>query len=472
MRVSWVSYGPACLPAPLSHETGADATDGETTLRAFLSSLLTLALLALAAPPAAALSLIRDAEIEATLKRITNPLLRVSGLSPFTVRIYIVNDRGLNAFVAGGQSIFINSGMIMRLDGVDQLRSVIAHEIGHITGGHLTRRDEALKGARGVAVIGMLGSALAAASGSSAAGIALMATSQQAAMRTALAHSRAEEAAADQSGLRYMAAAGADPSAVLDVQRIFRGQEVLSGSRGDAYARTHPLWHERMALLEARVAELPAGRPPSEEDVYWHARMVAKFKGFMDNPTQTLRAYPESDTSEPAMLARAVAWHRLPDPARAVAAADALIAARPDDPYYHELRGQFLLEAGRAGPAAGSYRQAVALAPNEALILGGLGRALLNIGEPGADREARDVLARSVSLDKADVGVLRDLALAEARLGNDGAAALATAERHLIEGRFNDAMRQASRASDLLPTGGPGWRQAQDVLTIARRAQN
>lgn len=449
----------------------AEAQPTEAMLRTILAIVM-FAALALGSGPATALSLIRDAEIEATLKRVANPLLRISGLSPAIVRIYIVNDRELNAFVAGGQNIFINAGMVMRLDSVDQLRSVIAHEIGHITGGHLARRDAALKGARGIAVIGMLGAALAAAGGASEAGMAVMAASQQAAMRSALAHSRAEEASADQAGLRYLAAAGADPGAMLEVQQLFRGQEVLSSARANSYARTHPLWHERFALIEARIAELPDGQPPADEDVYWHARMVAKFKGFMDDPSQTLRAYPESDTSEPAMLARAVALHRLPDPARAIAAADALIEVRPEDPYYHELRGQFLLEAGRAAPAAASYREAAALAPSEALMLAGLGRSLLNMDDAAANAEARDVLARSAAYDKANAGVLRDLALAEARLGNNGAAALATAERHLLEGRFNDAMRQAARASDLLPRGGPGWRQAQDVLTVARRAQN
>ncbi len=431
-------------------------------------------LAAFAGTPAAAapLALIRDAEIEATLDRVAAPLLRAAGLNPATVRIYIVNDRELNAFVAGGQNIFIHSGLIMRLKTVDQLRSVIAHEIGHITGGHIARRDQALRGARGIALIGMLGGALAAAGGAPDAGVAIATGSQQAAMRSALAHSRAEEAVADQSGLRYLAASGSDPQAMLEVLELFRGQEILMSTRMDPYARTHPLWHERMALIEDRIARLPRGDGPSASDVHWHARMVAKFKGFLDSPAQTLRNYPASDTSEYAALARAVAYHRRPDPARALASADALIAARPEDPYYHELRGQFLLEAGRAAPAAQSYRRAVALAPDEPLILGGLGRALLNMNERAADAEARQVLARSASLDKANSGVLRDLALAEARMGNDGAAALATAERHLLEGRFPDAARQAGRASDLLPTGSPGWRQAQDVITLSRRAQN
>lgn len=222
-------------------------------------------------------------------------------------------------------------------------------------------------------------------------------------------------------------------------------------------------------LLESRVAEQKPAPPPDPAEVYWHARMVAKFKGFMQTPGQVLRAYPASDGSEAATLARAVAYHREPSLKRALAQVDALIAARPEDPYYHELRGQFLLEAGQAQAAAASYGRAVALAPKEPLILGGYGRALLNAGQP---QEAVEALRRSATMDKANPEVLRDLALAEAQLGNEGAAALATAERFLIAGRFQDALRQATLAERALPRGSPGWRRAEDAITMARRALN
>ncbi len=436
-----------------------------------VAGLLALVVTALAAgPAAAALSLIRDAEIEHSLERIAWPLFRAAGVNPASVHLYIVEDREPNAFVAGGQNIFIHTGMLTELDTVDQLRAVIAHELGHITGGHLARRDQGMQGARGVAAIGMLGAAAAAVGGSPQAAVAIAATASQAAGRTALAYGRTEEASADQAGLRYLAAAGSDPQAMLDVLDHFRGQEALLGNYADPYAQNHPLWSDRIALIEDRVAKMPPGEPPDAETTYWHARMVAKLDAFLASPAQTLRRYPPSDASEPAQLARAVAWHRRPDPTKARAAIDELIAARPDDPYYLELKGQFLLEAGQAAEAADAYRQAVALAPKEPLILGGLGRALLNMSDDGNTVEARDVLARSFAADKANADVLRDLALAEARLGNEGAAALATAERFTLEGRFKDASRSAARASALLPEGSPGWRRAEDISSIAKRA--
>lgn len=433
---------------------------------------LAAALAVVAAAPAAALTLIRDAELEATMRRMADPLIRSALLSPPSVRLYLVQDQTPNAFVAGGQNIFLHTGLVTELDTPDQLRAVIAHELGHITGGHQTRRDEALQGARGIAAIGMLGAAAVAVAGTPEASIAIATGAGQVASRSMLAYSRGEEASADQAGLGFLTAAGGDPQAMIAVLKHFRYQELLSGVYGATSAGVdHPLWSERLSLLEEKAAKLPKGKGPSDEDIYWHARMVAKLDGFLLPPAEVLRLYPESDASEPAMLARAVAWHRKPAPARATQAMEALLAVRPDDPYYLDLKAQMRLESGDARGAVVAARQAVALAPREPLILGNLGRALLNTGDASETREARDALARSAELDRANAAVLYDLALAEARLGNDGAAALATAERYTLEGRFPDAYRNAVRAADLLPQGSPGWRRAQDLLRVTKRTK-
>ena len=453
----------------MSHETRRRATEAALTLFTRILAVLMLCLITL---PAAAQSLIRDAEIERTLQRIAYPLFRAAAVSPSSVRIYIVDDPEPNAFVAGGSNIFVNTGLLTDLGSMDEVQAVIAHELGHLTGGHQVTRGATVAGAKVFGVLGVLGAAAATVAGSPEAGLAIAAGSTQAAMRNVLAHTRAEESAADQSGLRYLSAAGADPQAMLRVLDHFRGQDaMLGGYNVDAYAQSHPLWSERIALIEDRAAKLPPGKPPSPEDDYWYRRMVAKLDAFLGSPATTLRKYPESDTSEPARLARAVAWHRRPDPAKAAAAIDALIAIRPDDPWYNELKGQFLLETGKAAPAAAAYRRAAELAPEEPLVLAGLGRSLLNEDAAGTTKEARDVLARAEALDRVgDPGMLRDLALAEARLGHDGAAALATAERFSLTSDWRDAARNAQRAADLLPYGSPGWQRAQDLVTISTRA--
>lgn len=433
---------------------------------------LTALLAALTASPAFALSFIRDAEIEATLHRIADPIFRAASLNPGSVDLYIVNDPEMNAFVAGGQNIFIHSGMLTKLDSIDQLRAVIAHETGHITGGHLARRDSGTASARNLAIFGMIGAAAVAVAGSPDAGVAIAAGSQQLATRNMLAYSRGEEASADQAGLRYMAAAGGDPEAIIEVLRMFEGQEALLAAQMDPYAQTHPMSSDRIAMLEQRAAKYPKPPPPDSSDVYWYNRMVAKLEAFLASPRQTLRKYPPVDTSEMAALSRAIAYHREPDISRGVAQMNALVALRPEDPFYLELKGQFLLESGHAEAAVKAYRAAAIEAPKQALILGGLGRALLNTDDPNNNPEARDVLRRSVALDRQNPDVLRDLAFAEARLGNEGAAALATAERYMLVGDPRDTLRSAEYAAARLPVGSPGWRRAEDMITMARRAIN
>ena len=342
---------------------------------------------------------------------------------------------------------------------------MIAHELGHITGGHLTRRDQALRGGAASRPSACSGARRRRRAASRRRASPSPPERRRSPHRSALAYSRAEEASADQAGLRYLAAAGSDPQAMLDVLDHFRGQDALLGAYVDPYAQSHPLWSERIALIEDRVAKLPPGGPPPDEDVYWHARMVAKLDAFLGSPAQTLRKYPDSDGSEAALLARAIAWHRRPDPARADAAMEALLAARPDDPYYLDLEGSSCSRAARRRPAAEAYRQAVALAPKEPLILGGLGRALLNMDDDARDGGgARRAGALRRGATRPTAAVLRDLALAEARLGNEGAAALATAERFTLEGASRDADRNAARAAALLPEGSPGWRRARISL--------
>ena len=296
--------------------------------------------MALAAGPAAARGLIRDAEIEHTLRRIANPLFRAAGVNPATVEIYIVNDREPNAFVAGGQNIFINTGLLTELGSVDELRAVIAHELGHITGGHLARRDEALRGVRGMAAIGMLGALAAAAAGVPEASVAIATghgaggAPQRAGLqprrggerrpgRPALPRGRGQRPAGDARRARPLPRPGraalgrprrplrAEPS---DVERAHGADR---GPGGEAAARA----------------------APSAEDAYWHARMVAKLDAFLGSPAQTLRKYPERDGSEAAALARAIAWHRRPDPARADAAMQALLRGAAGRPLLPRPRG-------------------------------------------------------------------------------------------------------------------------------------
>ena len=270
--------------------------------------------------------------------------------------------------------------------------------------------------------------------------------------------------------MRYLVAAGINPQASVDVLNIFRGQEVLSIGRQDPYVLSHPLTSTRLSRMKSHAARYK-DRPTTQVAGvdYWYARMVAKFDGFTGNPAHNLRKLKKNDTSEIATLTRAIAYHRLPKPKKAVAYASKLTQLRPRDAYYHELKGQILLESGQASAAVASYRRAAQLAPKEALILGGLGHALLSVNTGPASKEALSVLKRAYARDPLDGRTLRNLAVAYARSGQKGMASVVTAERYALQSNFKQAELHAKRAQALLPRGSVGWLKADDILGAATR---
>ena len=412
-------------------------------------------------------SLIRDSEIEQTLNRLSTPIFRAAGLAPQTVDLYIIHDRSLNAFVTGGRNIFLHTGLLIELDTPEELLGVIAHEVGHITGGHEARRAINLRNARGPALVGLLLGLAVGVAGGGEAGAAIAAGSQGVVERSLLKYNRAEEAAADQAGISYLTRAGIDPAGLLKVIERFRGQEVLAIGNLDPYVLTHPLGTERYSLLERRIAEnRKASYPLDAEQLYWYRRMQAKLSGFLDSPEWVLERVENAEETEFTLLRKAVALHRVPDTNGALSAMDRLIAMRPNDPFYIELKGQILLESRRPEQALTEYRRAVALAPNEPLIKAGLGRTLLQFGTKAANAEALKILQDARNDDLADAAVLRDLATAYERAGDTGMATLATAERYALVGNVSSAVSLATRSAAMLPEGSPGWLRSQDILKL------
>ena len=443
--------------------------------RIFLNAACLVAALTFACG-ASAQTIIRDAEVERTIGRLAAPIFKAAGVPADSVNVYIVSDPNLNAFVFGGRNMVFNTGLLTRIEAPEALMSVIAHETGHITGGHLTRRAVNARNLQGPATAGLLLALIAgAAAGSGELAVAGALGTQQAAQRSFLAYTRSEEASADQAGVNYLEGAGIDPAYALDVLKIFRGQEVFQAGTVDPYALTHPLSSERISLLESRAANTRVRGGKVDADLsYWHLRMRAKLSAFLNRPTRTLAQLDESGEpdDEIALLRRAIALHVLPDPQSALQSVDKLIALRPSDPYYHELKGQILFESGRGAEAVGPYRKAVELAPSEALIRGGLGRAILALNDPARLDEALEELEEANRNGAAEASVLRDLALAYARKGDNGKASLATAERYALTGSPRDALIHASRALDQLPVGSPGWLRADDIRAVAERALN
>ena len=415
------------------------------------------------------LSLIRDAEIETTIRTYATPIFEAAGLSAADIRIHLVKDGRLNAFVANGLNLFLHTGLIQRTDDPTELVGVIAHETGHIAGGHLVRVRDELANATVQALLGAaLGAAAAIATGEGGVGAAIAMGSQEMAKRNFLQYTRGQESGADQAALRFLDATGISSRGLLQFLEVLADQELLSSTRQDPYLRTHPITQERVEVTREHVerSRFSNAKPPAE----WlelHARMRAKLDGFLLPPQTVLSRYSADDKGVPARYARAVAYYRQPDLGKALPLIDGLISERPQDPYFHELRGQMLFENGRIAEALPSYQRAVQLAPNAALLRQELARALIETQDPQRIAAAIANLNEATRLEPNSPWTWRLLGIAYGRDGQMGMASLALAESALLRGARNEAMAQADRAKRSLQQGSASWLRADDIKRAA-----
>ena len=432
---------------------------------------LALVSLALMTRPALAQQILRDAETEAFMADMSAPLVKAAGMTPKNVQVLVINDPEINAFVAGGQYVWVHSGLIAQADNVNQLQGVVAHELGHIEGGHIIRSGEGIKDATSVTLLSLVLGAAAIAAGGAEAGMGIMGLGQQAAMSKFLAFSRAQESSADLAGARYLHSAWISGRGSLEFFKKLQNQEYrLAIPQDNSYGRTHPLSGERISVLREVYEVDPAwDRPVDPQLEARFERIKAKLIGFVSEPQQTLIKYPESDQSLPAHYARAYAWHKSAYPQKALAEADALLAAAPHDPYFLELKGQILLESGRPADAIAPLREAVKIT-NQPLISVLLSHALIATEDPANFAEAEQVLRVAVQRDRENPFAWYQLGVVYERRGDTPRAALATAERYAMMGDHNLALRSADVAVQGLQPGTVDYLRAQDIAMTSRAA--
>ena len=435
----------------------------------------TLALLAglslLAAQPAQAQSVLRDAETEALLNDMAAPLVEAAGLEPGNVEIVLINDPTINAFVAGGQAVYIHSGLIDAADSADEVQGVIAHELGHITGGHVIRVGEGMKAASNISILSLLAGLAAAVAGSGDAAMAAIMAGQRAAIGKFLAFNRAQESSADAAGAQYLSDAGISGRGSIDFFKKLRSMEFRLGIPQDdesAFTRTHPLSGDRIALLRETYSADPAWDKPVDPALQKRfERVKAKLYGYLAEPGYTLRAFPEGQDSVPARYARAYAWHKEARIEQALAETESLLADAPDDPYFLELKGQVLLESGKPEQALDPLRRASELTGNQPLIAGMFGHALIATEDEANYPEAERVLRASVARDRLNPFAWYQLGVVYAARGDMPRARLASAEQQVMRRDYFEALRSARVAEAGLPRGSPDWLRAQDVALQA-----
>lgn len=413
-------------------------------------------------------SLIRDTEIEEILHHDADPIFAAAGLDPKNVRILIVGDKSLNAFATQGLQMGLNTGLILQTENPNQLRGVIAHETGHLAGGHPIRSDEMMRAGLKPMILTMGLGILAALAGSPDGGAALIANSQYAGALGALGYSREQESRADQAGAGFLEATGQSGRGLVEFFDNFRYQEVFDQARRYAYFRSHPLSSERIEVLRSRVERQPHySAVDTPEDIAQHEVMKAKLEGFL-NPQVALMKYKETDASFPARYARAIAYYQMKDPDRSLKLIDGLIQDNPDNPYLWELKGQVLFEFNRVAEAEEPQRKSVALKPDAALLRVNLGQTLINLNDPAKVEEGVKELKRSLLNEPDNTVAWRLLAQAYDKQNKDGEARLATAEQYFSLGAVREARVFAMRARELLRKDTPDWRRATDIVLASR----
>ncbi len=430
--------------------------------------------LCLAIEPAAAqgINLIRDTEIERVLKSYEDPIATAAGLDPAAIKIYLVNDPTINSFVAEGQNIFVNTGLFLQLNTPNQVIGVMAHESGHIAGGHLIRDTSAVAKASVPMLIGMAVGIGAMIAGAGNAGMGAMALGEQAAQAQFLAFSRVQEATADQMGQRFLRATHQSGEGMVDVFEKLANESAMAGAYKNPFISDHPADRERIDLLQ-RLADASPYRDvkDSPETTHEFHMIQAKLAGYLGDVNEVLERYPLSDKSEEAHYARAIAYFRKPQLDLALAEINSLIKDEPKNPYFYEVLGQIYVSMGQPEKGIGPYQRAVDAEPDAPLLRVALASAQLATERPALAKPALDNLKIALQQENDDTFAWYETAEAYSALGNQPMADLSTAEQFYHAGVAKKAAYFAKRAARKLTQGSPDWERANDIVAVAGPAK-
>jgi predicted Zn-dependent protease len=414
---------------------------------------------------------VRDAEAEGLLYEYLRPIMKAAGVQMPDVRL--VPSDAFNAFVTDHDHMFVNVGTIIQTETPNELIGVLAHETGHIANedvAHLTQQMEDTKAALLIgSLLGVGAAAAGAATGSQGvggAGTTILSAGGSIAERSLLSFRREQESAADRNAIKYLTATKQSGAGMLATMQRLANQSLLISQSANPYLQSHPMPRERVIQIEALIAKSPyLGAKDSADLQRRHDLVRAKLVGFTWTSDKVLRRYPMSDQSLPAKYARAILAYRTGKPAEAQKQIDALIAANPGDPYFHELKGQSLLDVGNQAAAVASFRKAVALAPNSSILKILLGQAIIAGNRASDAPEVIKMLTPAVQKEPDMAIGYRSLARAYALTNDIAMAQLATAQGLFAEGNYGEAREQAARAQAKLKRGSPAWLRADDIVS-------
>jgi predicted Zn-dependent protease len=418
---------------------------------------------------------LRDTETEQLLREYTRPILRAAGLEKQNIQMVIINQGVFNAFVADGRRIFVNYGAILQSETPNQIIGVMAHETGHLAGGHLAKMREQMAQAQTQMIIAMLLGAGAMVAGAKSggsgggltnAGAAMFSAQGEVIRRNLLSYVRQQEENADKAGVKFLNATGQSARGMWETFKRFTDESLFAARGADPYVQSHPMPAQRVAALEELARSSPHWDKKDDPALQQRHDMVrAKISAFMERQDTVYRRYPLSNNSLPARYARAITTYLHGDLRSALTQIDALIQQQPNNPYFHEVRGQALLEGGKPQDAIAPLKRAVQLSNNSPLIEMLLGQALVATNNNAYTDEAISILRAAVAREtEAPIGYMQ-LAMAYGRKGDYAQADLASAQAAYLRGDSKTARDLASRAKTRFAIGTPGWVKADDIVS-------
>mgnify|MGYP004461409919 FL=1 len=414
-----------------------------------------------------AVSLINDTEIERVVTELVRPIATAAEIPDNRLRVHIVRDDDFNAFVMGGDDVYIYTGLLTQIKSPDALQAVIAHELGHTIGGHMAQMSSRMAAEMQRAMlIQALGIGLMVAGGNPSLGAGVLAGSSGVAQQSMLAFTRDEERIADNMGLDLMVRAGQNPNGFIQVFEQMREISGAAESRVNPTRVNHPLTTERLKNVRDRIAKLNYTAPAASATRDAKFRLIqAKLIGYLDTATRVRELYPYSDKSDAAIYARAIASMQAGNLDAARVGTQTLISRHADNPYFYELLGDIEYQFGHYDDSVTAYSHSLKLAGNAPQIQTALALVLTERNKSGDAAQAIELCKRALLAAPAP---LTYWVLARAYGDDDGRGDWARAEYYSMIGNTKNAKKYAKIARQKLKSDAPEYIKSGDILNKSK----
>ena len=389
------------------------------------------------------LNIVRDAEIENFFHDLSFPIVESSTIKGTKINFYLDKQNYINAFVTSGPKIFITTELLIKTNSVDQIAGVIAHEIGHITGGHLSKRYNAYEDSMFTTMISSILAVGAIAAGSPSAGSAILMGGEHIRNQQILSFSRNQESYADQTAIKLLKKSNYSVKGLYELFEILERKERFS--KINPYNQTHPLSIERKRVIEDHIDY----KENIESNYLLNERLKlikAKLIGYTTKKERFNIYYPVDRNSLESWYARSIHYYLNGDIDKALIFIDKCINQKKENPYFYELKGQILYENGRSLLAINSYKEAIKYKNDEKHFYLAISKAIYTQKDIRLYDEGISFLKKYINEEDFPIEAWHYLGLYYGKMGKYVLSSLALAEKFLLLNDIKNAKLQLQKA--------------------------